>query len=369
MGFISREKLEKTIGETISTLERMPKAEGHLYNWYDIESLKPLQPAYVSTVDSGNLCAGLITARAALEELGNTKLAQRLQKLIDDMDFAPLFDKRRELFHICYDPAAKRGVGGWYDLMASEAMLTSYLAIAKGDVPVKHWRRLSRAQLQKDGFRGLASWTGTMFEYLMPELFLPFYRGSLLWESGRFCLYAQKKRAFAGKPWGISESAFYSLDSSLSYRYKAHGAPALALKRGKDEDMVISHYSTYLALAVSPQSAVKNLHRLELMGAKGRFGFIEALDFTPNRCRKNSGEKVSCYMAHHVGMSLLAGANALCHNSICRRFMAEPCMAAHSLLLQEQLPTDTEVQNHIQQIGPPIAQKQRQSLEALLSGK
>ncbi|MBQ8216475.1 MAG: hypothetical protein IJZ91_00790 [Oscillospiraceae bacterium] len=337
MGFISREKLEKTIGETISTLERMPKAEGHLYNWYDIESLKPLQPAYVSTVDSGNLCAGLITARAALEELGNTKLAQRLQKLIDDMDFAPLFDKRRELFHICYDPAAKRGVGGWYDLMASEAMLTSYLACARGDVPVRHWRRLSRAQLQKDGYRGLASWTGTMFEYLMPVLFLPVYRGSLLYESQRFCVYAQKKRVWAGKPWGISESAFYSLDSALNYRYKAHGVAALALKRGQDADMVVSPYSSFLALAIDPAGSVKNLKRLEDFGATGRFGFIEALDFSPGRCRSDRGEQVRCYMAHHVGMSIVSAANALCSGSIQRKFMSDPAMNAFSLLLQERL--------------------------------
>ena len=337
MGFISKEKLEKTTGETVSTLERISKAEGHLYNWYDIESLKPLQPAYVSTVDSGNLCAGLITLRCALEDLGNTKLAQRVQKLIEDMDFTPLFDKHRELFHICYDPAAKRGVGGWYDLMASEAMLTSYLACAKGDVPVRHWRRLSRAQLQKDGYRGLASWTGTMFEYLMPVLFLPVYRGSLLYESQRFCVYAQKKRVWAGKPWGISESAFYSLDSALNYRYKAHGVAALALKRGQDEDMVVSPYSSFLALAIDPAGSIKNLRRLEAFGATGRFGFIEALDFSPGRCRSDRGEQVRCYMAHHVGMSIISAANILCQGSIQRRFMSDPAMNAFSLLLQERL--------------------------------
>lgn len=194
-------------------------------------------------------------------------------------------------------------------------MLTSYIAIAKGDVPIKHWRRLSRAQLQKDGYRGLASWTGTMFEYLMPELFLPFYRGSLLYESGRFCLYAQKRRVFAGKPWGISESAFYSLDGALNYRYKANGCAALALKRGQDSDMVISPYSSFLALALDPHGAAKNLRRLESFGAAGRFGFMEALDFTPARCRRDAGEKVRCYMAHHIGMSVISAANAACEGA------------------------------------------------------
>jgi cyclic beta-1,2-glucan synthetase len=177
------------------------------------------------------------------------------------MDFAPLFDKRRELFYICYDAEKERGAGGWYDLMASEAMLTSYIALARGQVPLRHWKRLSRAQLQKDGYRGLASWTGTMFEYLMPMLFLPLFRASLLYESARFCLYVQKRRRLPGKPWGISESAFYSLDASLSYRYKAHGCPALALKRGQEADLVVAPYASFLALSVEPLAAVRNLRR------------------------------------------------------------------------------------------------------------
>lgn len=337
MGFISREKLEESLSQTLTGLESLPGAAGHFYNWYDIESLRPLQPAYISTVDSGNLYAALLTVRSAASELGMERISARLSALMERMDFSILYDSRRELFHICYDPAKGRGVGGWYDLMASEAMLTSYLATAKGDVPVRHWRRLSRAQLQKDGYRGLASWTGTMFEYLMPSLFLPVYRGSLLYESQRFCVYAQKKRVWAGKPWGISESAFYSLDSALNYRYKAHGVAALALKRGQDAEMVVSPYSSFLALAIDPSGSVKNLRRLEDFGAMGRFGFIEALDFSPSRCRSDRGEQVRCYMAHHVGMSVISAANALCQGSIQRRFMNDPAMNAFSLLLQERL--------------------------------
>lgn len=337
MGLISREKLAHSLDESLTGLESLPRAKGHFYNWYDIQSLRPLRPAYISTVDSGNLYASLLTVRSAAVELGMEKLSERLNALMEPMDFSVLYDARRELFHICYDPASARGMGGWYDLMASEAMLTSYLAAAKGDVPVRHWRRLSRAQLQKDGYRGLASWTGTMFEYLMPSLFLPVYRGSLLYESQRFCVYAQKRRVWAGKPWGISESAFYSLDSALNYRYKAHGVAALALKRGQDADMVVSPYSSFLSLAIDPSGSVKNLRRLENFGALGRFGFIEALDFTPSRCRSDKGEQVRCYMAHHVGMSVISAANALCQGSIQRRFMADAAMNAFSLLLQEHL--------------------------------
>ena len=337
MGILTREACRDYTAAVLDTLERMPRHMGHFYNWYDTATLLPLLPAYISTVDSGNMYAGLLTARQAMAEYGEDELAARLDALMAEMDFAPLYDKTRGLFHICYDTANERCAGGWYDLMASEAMLTSYIACAKGDVPVRHWRRLSRAQLQKDGYRGLASWTGTMFEYLMPELFLPVYRGSLIYESGKFCLYAQKKRVWAGKPWGISESAFYSLDSALNYRYKAHGCAALALKRGQDADMVVSPYSSFLALAIDPEGGIRNLRHLEALGALGRWGFIEALDFTPGRCRSDNGEQVRCYMAHHIGMSVIAAANAACGGCVQRRFMSAPDMAAFSLLLQERV--------------------------------
>lgn len=337
MHLITREECTRYTARVLDTLERMPRHMGHFYNWYDTATLMPLLPAYISTVDSGNMYAGLLTARQAMCEYGEAELAARLDALMRPMCFTPLYDKARGLFHICYDTAHERGAGGWYDLMASEAMLTSYIAAAKGDVPVRHWRRLSRARLQKDGYRGLASWTGTMFEYLMPELFLPLYRGSLLYESARFCLYAQKRRVWSGKPWGISESAFYSLDNALNYRYKAHGCPALALKRGQEDDLVISPYSSFLALVVDPEGGIRNLRHLEKLGAVGRWGFIEALDFTPTRCTRENGEHVRCYMAHHIGMSVIAAANAACANSVQNRFMSAPEMAAFSLLVQERV--------------------------------
>ena len=342
-GLIAKREATEYLSDLCGTLERMPVCRGHFYNWYDTRSLQPMRPLFLSTVDCGNMYAGLITAAAALSAFGENELADRLRVLCTQMDFSLFYDNSRELFYICYDTEKDCGAGGWYDLMASEAMLTSYLAVSKGDVPLRHWRRLSRVQLQKDGYRGLASWTGTMFEYLMPALFLPVYRSSLLYESDCFCLYAQKRRRFPGRPWGISESAFFSLDSSLNYRYKAHGCPALALKRGQDADMVISPYSSFLALAVDPQAAVKNLRRLKELGAYGRWGFMEALDFTPDRCSRSDGEKVQCWMAHHVSMSILAAVNALDGGSVRRLFMAEPGMAAHTLLLQEKLPDGSSV--------------------------
>ena len=178
-----------------------------------------------------------------------------------------------------------------------------------------------------------------MFEYLMPALFLPLYRASLLFESSRFCLYVQKRRHFAGKPWGISESAFYSLDASLCYRYKAHGCPDLALKRGQDSDMVISPYSSFLALAVDPIAAVRNLRRLRDMGAEGKYGLYEALDFTPSRLASGAPwETVASFMSHHLGMSLAAIDNALNDGILQRRFLRDRAMGAYRELLQERVP-------------------------------
>jgi len=340
-GIIRQSEALGYISAMLPTLESMAKYRGHFFNWYDTRTLRPLKPEHISTVDSGNMYAGLICCAAALDSWGRYELAGRIRRLADDMDFSLLFDDVRELFYISYDSEKQRGVGGWYDLMASEAMLTSYLALAKGDVPLRHWRRLSRAQLMKDGYRGLASWTGTMFEYLMPALFLPVYRASLLYESDRFCLYVQKRRRYPGKPWGISESAFYSLDAQLNYRYKAHGCPALALKRGQEADMVIAPYASFLALAADPKGSAANLRRLKELGACGRWGFIEALDFTPGRCSREDGEQIRCWMAHHVSMSILAAVNALDKGAVRELFLSSPDMAAHTLLLQEKLPEGT----------------------------
>ena len=222
--------------------------------------------------------------------------------------------------------------------MASEARLTSFIACARGDVPVRHWQSLSRARLALDGWRGLASWSGSMFEYLMPELFLPLVKGSMLWETARFCLYAQRRRPGRIKaPWGSSESAFFSLDAGMDYRYKAHGAAALALRRDMDNELVVAPYASFLALCVHPKAAVENLRRLKAMGMWGRYGFYEALDLTPGRTEK-SGRTVACFMSHHLGMSLGAAANCLNSGMLRRYFMKEPAFAAFRPLLEERVP-------------------------------
>ncbi|NLA86560.1 MAG: hypothetical protein GX847_04605, partial [Clostridiales bacterium] len=183
----------------------------------------------------------------------------------------------------------------------------------------------------------MASWTGTMVEYMMPELLLPFFHNSLVYESLKFCLYVQRKRA-AGFPWGMSESAFYAFDHTLSYRYKAHGVQSLALKRGMGREAVVSPYSTFLALQVDKKASLQNLRRLIRLGMEGRYGLYEAVDFTPSRLRNGTYEIVKTFMSHHLGMSLVAIDNILKSGIMQRRFMRNREMASFAELLQEKVP-------------------------------
>lgn len=322
----------------LTTIETLPRWHGHLYNWYDTSTRAPMQPVYVSAVDSGNFCACMLCAANGFSAHGRNDLAARAGALYAAADFSALYDPKRALFAIGIDPVRGTMSEAHYDLLASEARLTSFLAVARGDVPVRHWAALSRAQVSLDGWRGLASWSGSVFEYLMPELFLPLCKGSLLWETARFCLYAQRKHARRHKaPWGNSESAFYAMDASLDWRYKAHGTGALALDRGMDTELVVAPYASFLALCVHPRAAVKNLRTLKARGLWGRFGYYEAFDLTPGRAQPG-GSVVGCFMVHHLGMSLAAIDNCLNAGILRRRFMAEPSCAAFSGLLRERVP-------------------------------
>lgn len=321
----------------LTTMEQLPRWNGHFYNWYHTCTLRPMPPLYVSTVDSGNCAAALLAAANALRGWGQGALAARAQALCDGMDFALLYDPQRRLMHIGIDTGSGKRSEGYYDLLESEARLTSYFAVARGDVPREHWRALSRAQVQHERYRGCVSWSGSVFEYLMPELFLPPQRDSLLWESAKFCLRVQRRRVRTGQPWGVSESAYFALDSALSYRYKAHGCAALAMQPDMDRELVLSPYSAFLALAVAPRAAVRDLRRFAARGLLGQYGFREALDCTRARTG-GGGQIVHCVMAHHQGMSLLSACNALCGGQVQRWFLADPAMRAHMSLLSERLP-------------------------------
>lgn len=339
LGVARKEAALGIIENILATTRRLPKWNGHLYNWYDTRTLKPLHPAYVSTVDSGNLAVCLIILREGLVEMNLPILAQQCDDLLAPMSFEPLYDKKRRLFSIGVD-TEKGGLSkSYYDLLASEARTSSFIAIARGDVPRRHWRSLSRAQVEKYNRRGMVSWTGSTFEYLMPRLFFKHLPGSLLYETDRFCVDVQKQRTKKRNlPWGISESAYFSLDSSLNYRYKAHGCAALALKRGMNKELVVSPYSSFLALPCGVKAAISNLQELEKIAPSGKYGFWDAIDFSSHRTNGGKGEVVRCVMAHHLGMSLVAIANCLCCNTMSHRLLRDPEMAAYSCLLEEKLP-------------------------------
>ncbi len=323
---------------SLNTLSRMPKFRGHLYNWVDIRTLQPLNPPYISTVDSGNLLACLVILRSAARTAA-PRLLPLLDELIGNMKLDFLYDEKRCLFYLGWDPQTDTPTEIWYDLLESEARTAGFLAVARGEAPKKHWRHLGRTLLEAEGQSGLASWTGTMFEYLMPALFLTEPEGSLLRESRAFCCHVQRSAAVNGI-WGVSESAFAETDGGLNYAYKAHGVQKLALCTGMDRERVIAPYASFLALPEGARPVVRNLLRLRRMGMEGRFGFYEALDLTPSR---GSEQPVRCYMAHHLAMSLLAADNALCGGILRRRFLADPEMAACQELLEESAPVGQKI--------------------------
>ncbi len=497
-GYICTTEMVDLASNTISTIEKMEKWNGHLYNWYDTHTLRPLRPRYVSTVDSGNLVCYLITFMQGLKEymekplfdekyiaglkdtirligedeentfvsqhlkllemngdepvllwwskcldelskrliedypkksawkskslhaismlkrelsefapwlektgdlshtlkdtdlsalysvaarnprlidlpdiyrelLDSTEnvpelrkvleksidnvqkfiercrnLIDRIRQILDATSFKPLYVEKKHLFSIGYNIEENRLTNSYYDLLASEARQTSYIAIARGEVPPTHWFKLGRAITVVDNYKGLISWTGTMFEYLMPLIIMRSFKNTLLDESYSFAVRSQKKYGRQRRiPWGASESGFYSMDINLDYQYKAIGVPWLGLKRGLIEDIVAAPYATFLALHVDPAGAMENIKRLKAEGLDGAYGYYEAVDYTPERVP--FGEKraiVRSFMAHHQGMSLLSLNNYINDNIMQKRFHSDPAVKAAELLLQEKVPTN-----------------------------
>ncbi|MDY0087961.1 MAG: glucoamylase family protein, partial [Coriobacteriia bacterium] len=281
-------------------------------------------------------------ARPDCEEiLGRLRLnADIAHEMWQHTDFAMLFDRQRLLFSIGYNTAEGRLDDSYYDMLASECRLASFLAIAKGDVPQEHWFRLGRQITRANGGRALLSWSASMFEYLMPLLVMRSWPATLLDETYSAVVARQIEYGKElGVPWGVSESAFNVLDADLTYQYQAFGVPGLGLKRGLSEDIVIAPYATVLALPIAPTEAHDNLQRLAKIGARGRYGYYEAVDFTPGRVP--AGERravVRSYFAHHQGMAFVALGNALAGDTMRERFHADPVVASAELLLQERAP-------------------------------
>ncbi|OAT79879.1 glycosyl transferase family 36 [Desulfotomaculum copahuensis] len=391
LGFIGTPGLVDRLERTVGTLERLDKWHGHLYNWYDTVTLKPLPPLYVSTVDSGNFTGCLITVKEGLaewlqkdgdrdgravpdrpgegraaslqvafaEELSpagpgedwparGRNLLARLETLIDGTDFRPLYDRKTRLFHLGYLAGRREPDQVLYDLMASEARLASYIAIAFGQVPVAHWYVLGRTMTAVGRRVALLSWAGTMFEYLMPPLFMRIYRNSVWASTCRAVIRRQIEYARQrGVPFGISESGYYAFDHRMNYQYRAFGVPGLGFKRGLEQDLVVAPYATMLVLPFAGERALAGLRKMKEYGAEGKYGYYEAIDFTPERLPEGRNSVVvRSFMAHHQGMSLLALANLLAPEKIYGRFHRDKRVRAAELLLQERIPARPKIIKH-----------------------
>lgn len=271
-----------------------------------------------------------------LKELKN--IEDDLEVISDGMDFSMLYDNKMGLFSIGYDVESNKLNQSYYDLMASEARIASYVAIAKGDIPKLNWKNLGRQLINMGGRKALVSWSGTMFEYLMPLIILKNYDGSIWNETYYGVVKEQKKHGFKNSiPWGVSESGYFYFDRSMIYQYKAFGIPKAGLKIGLENELVIAPYSTVMALMVDPKGALANLDRLYSLGANGRYGLYEAIDYNKERVTKGKGFSiVKSFMIHHQGMSLMSLTNILNNNIFRERFHKDSRVESCELLLQEK---------------------------------
>jgi len=364
LGFIGTLDAIERLERTILTMEKLKRWKGHFYNWYNIITLEPLETTIISSVDSGNLACYLIVLKESLVEMlekpfnssseyisGNAhasfvdrckNLCESIEIMFEGMDFKALYNEKIDFFSVGYDLSKDNLLKSHYDLLATEARQTSFIAIAKGHAPQKHWFRLGRA-LNNIGYsRSLLSWNGTMFEYLMPILLMKNYNATLLHETYIGASKAQKQYGYKRHiPWGISESAYYAFNIGMYYHYKAFGVPELALKKGLEKDLVIAPYATFLAMHIDPKASIRNLDILIAEGLEGDCGMYESIDYTPERVDEgNKGMIVKMYMSHHQGMIMMSIANCLNNNIMQQRFHKNQLVRATELLLQEKIPAN-----------------------------
>ncbi|MBK5201154.1 MAG: hypothetical protein JJE21_06440 [Spirochaetaceae bacterium] len=442
-GFETLSETVDRVSNLLNTVIKFPKWKGHLYNWYNIHTLEVLNPAYVSTVDSGNFFGHIITLKNGLleqldlpilssriveqlevllkkvntdshlkneynnigdletdlenvkKELSNQiedlkerndalvmvnqilteiqifnlqnysysscatlrEVAQEenemakilineiedirdtIDKLLEEVSFAYLFNEKRKLFYIGYHVSSETMDTGCFDLIASEALLTSYLAISRGDIPAKHWNKLGRLLTIVKGLPCFVSWSGTMFEYLMPKLVMKEYGETVFANTSKAAVlqqihYAKQKNI----PWGISESQYYRFDLDSNYQYKAFGVPKIRLKPSFSDSLVVTPYATLLALSYAEKSAFANLKSLMEKGAFGDYGFYEAIDFdTNNPDTMNEYSIIKSFMAHHQGMIMVSINNYLNQGIMRTRFHKEPIIKANETLLEEKI--------------------------------
>lgn len=373
LGMINTEEFYNRITKTVETLEKMEKWKGHFFNWYNTKNLSVLTPRYVSSVDSGNFIACLITLKNGIYDYTSQKpelieTAKKISDIIENTDFSVLYNKERDLFYIgvnitdspIYDKSC-------YDLYMSESRILSYYSTSSRIVPKSHFKKLARPLITAKGFIGLSSWSGTAFEYFMPALFMPFKKGSLLYEAMLFAYKAQVSRKIGKeKVWGISESGYFAFDCDLNYQYRAFGVPILSRTNENRKEAVISPYSSFLSLCVSVKGVYKNLANLEKMGMYGKYGFFEALDFTKSRV-KNSRAIVKSYMSHHLGMSLLAITNVVKGEIVRKRFMMDAVMACGKELLEEKIPVNAVIKKLTNTDKPYVNHKKEVPTEKITS--
>jgi cellobiose phosphorylase len=266
-----------------------------------------------------------------------------------DMEFEFLYDRTRHLLAIGFNADELRRDTSYYDLLASEARFASFVAIAQGQLPQESWFALGRLLTTAGGEPVLVSWSGSMFEYLMPQLVMPNYPGTLLDQTCRAAVARQiaygRQRSL---PWGISESGYNTVDANLNYQYHAFGVPGLGLTRGLAEDLVVAPYASALGLLVAPEEACSNLQKLAGLGLEGPYGFYEAVDFTPARLpRGQTSAIVRSFMSHHQGMNLLALSHVLLDGPMQRRFESDPAFQATLMLLQERIPKTSAIHTHV----------------------
>lgn len=306
----------------------------------------PLQQAYDWCEEFKEKLA-ITRSQVELNLNGYQTLTFRAETYFTQMDFAFLFDTRRKLFHIGYRVINEKLDDNFYDLLASEARLASFLAIAKREVSPSHWLHLGRSMTQVKDKLTLLSWSGTMFEYLMPNLYMQSYEHTFLTQScwaivDNQIAYGQSK----GVPWGISESSYYAFDSNLTYQYHAFGVPNVGLRRETDENLVITPYASLLAIGVRPQAVYQNIQALDKLEMRGLLGFYEAIDYTPSRLSlRQDSAIVRSYMAHHQGMIIISLTNYLLDDVMVKRFHADLRVQSFAMLLQEKIPHHAPIES------------------------
>jgi cyclic beta-1,2-glucan glucanotransferase len=332
---------------SLSSIVQMPALFSEVIAFYHGNGSNSINDEWLNRISQRILENKEATERISLLE----QLAQYCEDL-SEVEYDFLLDRSTNLLRIGYNVEEQRKDNSYYDLLASEARLGIFAAISQGKLTQESWFALGRLLTNSGGDPILLSWSGSMFEYLMPQLVMPSYENTLLYQTNKATVKRQiEYGAQREVPWGISESGYNSVDANLNYQYKAFGVPGLGLKRGLEEDLVIAPYASMLALMISPLKACNNLQRLSREGLEGEYGFFEAVDYTPSRVPRGSANSiVHSYMAHHQGMSFLSLAYVLLDKPMQHRFESELRFNATLLLLQERIPRTTIFYAHTSDI-------------------